>query len=130
MFSLDEADEILKQRINAANEIKRLRSIVIACDEVIAAVLDRSNEDEFENWVREVRGEEVEPGKRKIKWQYGGDTYVIYRRSASKPRRTIDAGKLLEHNIPAHVIQACTVEGQPGKAGVGIRKLGSDDEED
>jgi hypothetical protein len=124
-----DTEDILKRRIAAANEIKRLKTVVAQCDEFIAAVLDQPD-DEFEAVVREIRGEAVEPGKKKIRWQYGQDEYVIYRRKGNAPSKKIDPIKLLSHNVPAHVIQACTVEGKPGKPGVGIRKVGDRDDDD
>ena len=126
-----DVDDVLRRRMAAKAEIDRLKTIMSACDAEIMEALD-ADTDEFLNWVREVRGEVVEPEKRKIHWSDGQDNYVVFKREGSKPRKSINPSKLLQQGVRADVIANATEYGQPGKPSVSVRKVtgGMDDDEE
>jgi hypothetical protein len=122
--------DVLIRRQHMKAELDRLKTLIAACDAEIAAALD-AEDDEFTKWVMEVRGEVQDYEKRKFRWSDGKDNYIVYKRKGSEPRKTIVPEKLLAAGVPAHVIQAATTYGAPGKPGIAVRKLtGATDDSD
>ena len=104
-------ETLLSMRQATRDKIKEMQSAIAMYDVGIAAYLD-TNKLEKTSWVN------------------GEDIYVVYKRAGSKPRRTIDPNKLLQHDVPASVIEECTVYGKAGKPGIGVRKVGEPENDD
>lgn len=101
-------DALIEKAEAARKQIKKLKTDAAHYDLQIGAILDLNQ-------------------LKRVVWR---GLRVVSRKEAASPRKTIDPAKLIALGVAPSIIHAATVYGKPGRLGIVIRSLGSDEEED
>ncbi len=125
---LDPVDEFIAVILGAVNRLSTVTSATGKFDKLmLARQMIRELTDEKIGTLTQVRqrcdqviGQALDTrGAKGVTWS----GYLVSRRTAGKPRPTLDKVKLLQAGVLPQQIEAATVYGEPGKPGVTVRKL-------